>query len=418
MRGLAIAFAAACLLAVPAGAPSAAQASPSVKFGIQDDAWLEFGYGTVRQRVAVLDRLGVDVVRVTLDWNRVEAARGEYDWGKEDEILEALHDRGLTPLVTILGTPSWANGGRGPNWAPTSSEPMQSFARAAALRYPYVRNWLIWNEPNQRRWFRPVSPSTYVTKLLNPAYLAIKQVDPAAKIGGGVTAPRGGIGGMSPVDFLRGIARAHGLLDAYAHHPYPLRPDETPTSGGCGHCETITMATLGRLIKEVGRSFPKARIWLTEYGYQTNPPDRLLGVTPAKQARYIAESARRAVVLPRVDLLVQYLYQDEPSLGRWQSGLTTSTGRPKPALAAAMLPLAQISRRGAETVVWGQVRPGSGPQRYALQIRRGSAWVSVGGLAFTSARGTLTRAVTAPPGTQLRLWYPARLIASPPLVVR
>jgi Beta-galactosidase len=418
MRGLAIAFAAACLLAVPAGGPSAAQASPSVKFGIQDDAWLEFGYGTVRQRVAVLDRLGVDVVRVTLDWNRVEAARGEYDWGKEDEILEALHDRGLTPLVTILGTPSWANGGRGPNWAPTSSEPMQSFARAAALRYPYVRNWLIWNEPNQRRWFRPVSPSTYVTKLLNPAYLAIKQVDPAAKIGGGVTAPRGGIGGMSPVDFLRGIARAHGLLDAYAHHPYPLRPDETPTSGGCGHCETITMATLGRLIKEVGRSFPKARIWLTEYGYQTNPPDRLLGVTPAKQARYIAESARRAVVLPRVDLLVQYLYQDEPSLGRWQSGLTTSTGRPKPALAAAMLPLAQISRRGAETVVWGQVRPGSGPQRYALQIRRGSAWDSVGGLAFTSARGTLTRAVTAPPGTQLRLWYPARLIASPPLVVR
>jgi Beta-galactosidase len=418
MRVVAIAVAAACLLAVPTGAPAPAYASSSVKFGIQDDAWLEFGYGTVRQRVAILDRLGVDVVRVTIDWNRVERVQGQYDWGIEDEIIKALNDRGLTPLVTILGTPAWANGGRGPNWAPTSGTAMESFARASAERYPFVRNWLIWNEPNQRRWLLPVSPTVYVSRLLNPAYRAIKQVIPAAKIGGGVTAPRGGAGGMSPVAFLRGIARAHGTLDAYAHHPYPLRPDETPTSGGCGHCETITMATLGRLITEVGRAFPKARIWLTEYGYQTNPPDRLLGVTPAKQARYIAESARRVVVLPRVDLLVQYLYQDEPSLGRWQSGLTTSTGKPKPALAAAMLPLVQLSRRGKTTVVWGQVRPGSGPQRYALQIRRGSAWVSVGGLALTSARGSLTRSLTAPHGTQLRLWYPARLIASPPLVVR
>ena len=33
--------------------------------------------------------------------------------------------------------------------------------------------------------------------------------------------------------WLRGMARAHAKLDAYAHNPYPLRPGETPSSHGC-----------------------------------------------------------------------------------------------------------------------------------------------------------------------------------------
>ena len=406
------------LLVVPASAPPRAAAAPSFRFGIQDDAWLEFGSGSIDQRVATLARLGVDVVRVTLHWQEIEPTQGEYEWGRDDALLRSLRAHGLTPLVTIWGTPAWANGSRSPNWAPLRSDAMAEFARAAAERYPFVRYWLVWNEPNQRRWLRPVSPSVYVDRLLNPAYAAIKQVLPAAKIGGGVTAPRGGSGGMSPIAFLRGIDRAGGRLDAYAHHPYPLSPTETPSSGGCGHCETVTMATLPRLLQEVERSFPRARVWLTEYGYQTNPPDRLLGVSPAKQAQYLADASRRAAVLPRVDLLVHYLYRDEPSVGRWQSGLTTVTGKPKPALAAAMLPLVQVSRNGSTTVLWGQVRPGSGPQRYVVQVRRGAGWSALGGTRTTTANGSLTCVVTAPRGLQLRLWYPARRLAGPTIVVR
>ena len=62
-----------------------------------------------------------------------------------------------------------------------------------------------------------------------------------------MTAPRGSTGGISPVAFIRGMDAARATLDAYAHNPYPLRRLETPTSGGCGHCETITMATIERL---------------------------------------------------------------------------------------------------------------------------------------------------------------------------
>jgi hypothetical protein len=406
--------AAAALLA--AAAP--AHASPYVRYGIQDDAWLEFGEGTLEGRLETLEALGADLVRVTLNWDVIEPRRGQRDWTRADALLRGLHEHGLTPVVTLYGTPRWANGGRARNWAPTRGATFAAFAAAAAKRYPFVKRWLIWNEPNQRRWLRPTTPVTYVTKLLNPAYMAIKRANRGAKVGGGVTAPRGGSGGVSPVAWIRGMARARARLDAYAHHPYPLRRGETPTTGGCGHCETITMATLDRLLRHVSNAFGRTRIWLTEYGYQTNPPDRVLGVSRALQARYLAEAAHRAYRAPRVDMLIQYLYRDEPDTARWQSGLVTVSGAAKPALRAYRLPLAQVSRRGLRTVVWGQVRTGPGRERYILQQFRNGRWRSVGGVRRTTPRGYLTRTLRAGKGSKLRLYSPTTGVASPILAVR
>jgi hypothetical protein len=238
-----------------------------------------------------------------------------------------------------VGTPAWANGGRGPAWTPTSAAAFASFARAAAARYPWVERWLVWNEPNQRRWLRPTSPKVYVTRLLNPGRDAIRAVIPGALVAGGATAPRGGAGGVSPVAWIRGMAAAGARLDAYAHHPYPLTPGESPVSGGCRRCSTITMATLDRLLQNVRRSFGAVRIWLTEYGYQTTPPDRF-GVSYTRQAAYLRQAVGRAERAPRVDVLIQFLYRDEPAVGGWQSGLERADGTPKPALDAFRAPLA------------------------------------------------------------------------------
>lgn len=404
-----------CALALGARVQSTSAAS-GVEFGIQDDAWLEHGPGTLASRVAKLDGMGLDLVRVTFEWREIEPRPGDFRWQRADRLLGALRSRGLSPVVTLWGTPAWANGGAGPNVAPLAGDDFHVFVRMAALRYRFVRHWLMWNEPNKAPWLRPASPSTYVTRILNPGYRGIKEVNPGAFVAGGVTAPRGGIGGMSPVDFIRGMDRAGARLDAYAHHPYPVYPGDTPYFGGCA-CKTITMATLERLLRLVDSAFPRARVWLTEYGYQTNPPDHF-GVTPDQQARYIGESARRVYTAPKVDMLIHYLLRDEPDLGRWQSGLETVDGRPKPSLAATMLPLAQVSRRHGRTVVWGQVRPGDGRQHYALQTRLGGRWVPVGGIRTTSPRGYLRRTLAAGRGTLLRLWYPARGLASPVLVVR
>ena len=110
------------------------------------------------------------------------------------------------------------------------------------------------------------------------------------------------------------MGRAGARLDAYAHHPYALSPSETPWSGGCAHCQTITMSTIDKLVTETRKAFGRpVRLWLTELGYQSNPPDRIAGVPLAVQATYVAAAAYRAWLTPRVDLLIQYLYRDEPA---------------------------------------------------------------------------------------------------------
>jgi hypothetical protein len=360
-----------------------AGAAPGIDYGLTDDAWLAHGTGSVDGRVATLRRIGVRVVRFTLRWDAIartapatptDPQDPAYDWSGSSDVLDALHTAGLDVVVQLVGTPSWANGNRAPNYLPRSGAPFAAFASAAAHEYPWVRSWLIWNEPNQARWLRPTSAPLYVTRLLNPAYRAIHAAIPGAEVAGGGTAPRGGANGSSPVAWLLAMHRAGARLDAYAHNPYPLDPRrETPLRGGCARCTTITMATLDRLERLVGRYFPRARIWLTEYGYQSNPPDRLLGVSTALQARYVSEAAWAAYRAPRVDLLIHFLYRDEPTLARFQSGLVTVHDRTKPALAAFELPLAETARSGPTSSLWGQLRAPSASAG-VLERRIGRTW--------------------------------------------
>lgn len=393
-------------------AASGARADADVSYGLTDDAWLANGPGTVDARAAQLEALGVTIVRFTLRWDQIaltqpaaatEPADPAYDWSTDDRVLDALRAHGIDVVIQLLGTPGWANGGKSASYAPSSPAAFKAFAGAAAAKYSWVKRWVIWNEPNQARWLRPTSPAVYTVRLLNPAYAAIHAAIPGAQVAGGGTAPRGSTAGVSPVAWLIGMRAANARLDAYAHNPYPLDPKrETPLSGGCGHCSTITMATINKLVGLVARNFPRAHIWLTEYGYQSNPPDRLLGVSPALQARYLAEGAYAAYRTPRVDLLIHFLYRDEPDLARFQSGLVTLGNKVKPALAAYELPLAQIARRGATVALWGQLRAPDAGSAAQLEQKSGSTWQPIASLR-ASAQGYVRWTGELPRGVVVRL---------------
>ena len=256
-------------------------------------------------------------------------------------------------------------------------------------------------------------------RLLNPAYAAIHAVNRRALVAGGVTAPRGNAGGVSPVDWIQAMGRARARLDAYAHNPYPLSPHtETPWAGGCAACHTITMATLPKLLRAVQAAFGAKRIWLTEYGYQTNPPDRLIGVSQSRQSEYLASAALRAYLAPRVDVLIHFLVRDEPGLGGWQSGLLSISGVAKPAYRGFALPLAQVTRKGTDTVLWGQVRPGKRRRAYRLQKQVNGRWLWYGATVRTSSRGFFQRKVTGRAGQRFRIWSPTLRTFSPPLLLR
>ena len=77
---------------------NSAHAAPGALYGIQDDAWLAHGPGTLESRLDELDRLGVDVVRFTVRWDVVADERPlvprdptdpAYSWRSADEIGRA-----------------------------------------------------------------------------------------------------------------------------------------------------------------------------------------------------------------------------------------------------------------------------------------------------------------------------------------
>jgi hypothetical protein len=409
-------------------ASTGATASTRIQYGVQDDAWLLYGPEPPAQRIQILQRLGVDLVRLTVRWDAVAKSRPAdprdpadpaYKWELYDPLLERLRAAHIAVLISLWGTPAWANGEQNPNYLPDEDGALASFAYAASKRYPWITRWTIWNEPNVRVFLIPNSPRLYVTRLLNPAYRALKLANPRNLVAGGVTSPRKTPSGVSPIAWIDGMHGAHALLDAYAQNPYPVRRGETPTSGGCWRCTEVTMATLPKLIAEVKRNFgTRTRIWLTEYGYNSKPPSKWLGVSNSLQARYVGEAALRAYLAPRVDLLIHFLVRDEPNARRWTSGFFTSSGKVKPSFGAYALPFTQVSRRGKRKTVWGQVRPRSGQHPYRIQILHGRRWVSAGATKLTTRGGFLRRVVVAGRGSRLRVWSPRDRRYSLTLTVR
>jgi len=129
-------------------------------------------------------------------------------------------------------------------------------------------------------------------------------------------------------------------FDAYAHHPYYGSPAETPSTkpppGKRGQPPTaITLGNFDLLAQEVDRLYgSRMRLWITEYGYQTKPPDQVFGVSWSNQARYLTEAFAIARKNPRIDMMIWFLLKDQPDLSGWQSGLMTVDGRRKPSFGA------------------------------------------------------------------------------------
>jgi len=96
-----------------AATAATAPASPKAQYGVQDDAWLQVGstmMWSLDERLAMLDQLGVDVVRYTLRWDHIALSRPQkpanpddpaYDWGPSDALLAGLQAHGIDVVLTV-----------------------------------------------------------------------------------------------------------------------------------------------------------------------------------------------------------------------------------------------------------------------------------------------------------------------------
>jgi len=371
---VALAVAASMLLA------SGASASQSLRLGIFDDGVVL--YGEPDLVFPQLKKTGTQLLRVNLWWSGpgISVATRKprrptdpndpaYNWDTYDRTVRFSIVNGIVPIFSVIGTPPWANAAKGWNVAPTKPRDLQNFAAAAQKRYsgsfvnadgvtlPRVSLWMAWNEPNNPVFLKPQYRRTGKTwaiqsgrdyaKMCNAVVQGIKSVQRSSKVACGATGPRGNNNpnssrpSVSPIPFLRAM-KAGGAtgFDAYAHHPYYGSPAETPSTkpppGIRGQPPTaVTLGNINVLIAELDKLYGKRmRVWVTEYGYQTNPPDTIFGVTLSKQAAYLTQAVAVARANPRIDLFLWFLLRDEERLSGWQSGLVTFDGKRKPSFNA------------------------------------------------------------------------------------
>jgi hypothetical protein len=367
----------AAVFAAAATLAPAASASRTLMKGIYDES--QILYGNPDRTFPMLRLLGTKVVRVNLYWGgRWGASRarptkldaddpGKFNWDLYDRLVLYANQYGIRVVFSIYGTPPWANGRKGLNVPPTRYRDLQNFAQLAARRYsgiyvnndgvtlPMVRHWIAWNEPNNpvflkrqyrrvgKRWF--IQSAVDYAKICNAVVIGVGRADIShssigQRVACGATGPRGNNSpkssrpSISPLAFVRAMKRAGARgFDAYAHHPYYGHPRETPKTRPPA-ATAVTLGNFDLLVKEVTRLWGNKRMWITEYGYQTNPPDKLFGVTRVKQSRYLTQAFAYARKHPRIDMMLWFLLRDDTKLGGWQSGLLNARGARKPAFIA------------------------------------------------------------------------------------
>lgn len=180
--------------------------------------------------------IGVKWTRVLFGWGGVEKEKGQFDWSRSDETVDALLRFGITPFVTLTnGNAKYTGVGRYDDpklaaiYGDSPAPPLNDATRAAWLvfvehaikRYKdRIQYWEVWNEPNHRKyWGAPPDGEDY-GKLVHVTVRKIRELHPDATIIAGSTA------GISPGFCDKFLAHCEPeKIDIMSFHNYGTRPE-------------------------------------------------------------------------------------------------------------------------------------------------------------------------------------------------
>lgn len=377
----------------------------AVIYGVEANNDLANSNRSTAQRTQTLDRMqaqGIRIVRVNMGWNELAENCGGvsasalanqehpcYTWGVFDQVVSLASERGIQVLASISRAPRWLHGTSNAAYVGTTSSQWartvlhyEAVMQATASRYRTgsdigrVARWTVWNEPNSPTYFAPqhtyalkrAVPRRYAQMVARTA-VAVRKVDPYAQVAAGPTGPTGGSAGIRPITFVQQVQAAlpyflpgtgsyeRRFMHAWAHNPYP--GVSTAPSRGTISSPSVGMANIRDLFRQLDRA-PVTRglpVWATEFGYQTNPPDRILGISAQLQGRFMAESYDWLDSTRRVPVQIWYGFRDPDQPSDWQSGTWYNNGRAKVSRLWQMRPVsvpADTARRGQSVRVWAR----------------------------------------------------------------
>ena len=384
-----------------------------------------------QQRAAAsqMGELGAQVTRITIHFEMVARLCPDaplatladpdapcYRWTEPDQSIGLARAQGLTVIVSVFGLPEWANGGGNAAWTGATSaeadvaiERFARFSRAAATRYGpdstvgHVRHWTVWNEPNSAYFWQPFDGQAVAryAQLYARAAGEIRAAQPDSLIAPGPTGPNSTTkpGLWIPRVQSALLARdASSLVDAWAHNPYPggkgsprIAQIRLPAIGIGNFADLITLLDASSVTS--GKP-----IWVTEFAYQTNPPDPASGVSLTDQARFLAEALDIVWTSGRVTLFNWYLLQDgngDPAAD-WDSGLLDRTGSPKPAARMFTRPVALHPGAEGTFRVWGMSLKDASSATLVTAPTASGPWRRLQGQQQHGGSGVVTAGTTHP----------------------
>lgn len=323
---------------------------------------------------------GAGMIRLGLPWSSVAPRRPAnpadpadpgYNWAQVDASLAAARNRGLQVLLSLDAVPEWAEQGPRPaqyragTYKPDPAA-VRDFVAAVAQRYASaVRYVQLFNEPNlsnylSPQWIkrRPFAPGRY-RALLNAAYPSLHAA--GIKLVTAGTAPYGDAGRsgnrIRPRIFWRRVMSRRVHFDVLAHHPYAIDgPRRRALSrNDIAVPDVHRLAAVVRAALRRGKVRPRRSkpIWVTEIGWDSNPPDPD-GVPERRFTRWVGDSLY-VLWKQRVSHVMWFLVRDQnpvPSFAATrQSGIFLASGEPKAAVRAFRFPFS-CERRGRGTRVW------------------------------------------------------------------
>jgi len=422
------------------GAPTAT-AKPLSRGIVDSDAWFGGTATSNQGWLARTASAGARVAQIEVDWSTLEpsapgdgdpasAGNPAYDFAWLDQRTLAVTAAGLEPLLLVTDAPRWAEGAGGTQseYASGGYEPnpqaLGQLAHALAQRYsgsyvvggrrlPRVRYLQAWGEANlavrlspqwtrtRGRWVN--TGAVLYRDLLNAFSAGAKSAARGDQVvlsglapygdrpGGPNTGPDHDGPRTHPVTFLENLlclsARLHKSCKAQTHFDvlaadaYDEFSPTTPADSALD-VSTPSLSRLVRVEKAALRAhtlLPAGRkpLWVTEFGYDSNPPDRSFGYSPATQAR-LTEQSLYVFWSEGVSVALAHLVRDEnvsTSAGTYLdfSGLYYNSGAAKPALTAYRFPFV-LGRAGKDARAWG-IAPTSGT--LTIQRQRGHRWLTV-----------------------------------------